>query len=127
MSRHFFRAMRDFAFVHLPRYLRVFAIFLIFASPVLVSLYFNPTLVHFNKVTYCVPSFALFALSAIIFYGLRYYLDYDLRYYLDYDRFSREPWGEISFQENLPRHVSILLGIAIELFVIGGIIFPTPL
>ena len=111
--------MRDFAFVQLPRYLRVFAIFLIFASPVLASLYFNPTLVHFNKVTYCVPSFALFALSAIIFYGLRYYLDYD--------RFSREPWGEISFQENLPRHVSILLGIAIELFVIGGIIFPTPL
>jgi hypothetical protein len=67
--------MRDFALVHLPLYLRVFAIFLIFASPVLATLYFYPTLDHFNKVTYCVPSFALFALSAIIFYGLRKYLD----------------------------------------------------
>jgi hypothetical protein len=77
MSRHFFSAMRDFALVHLPLYLRVFAIFLIFASPVLATLYFYPTLDHFNKVTYCVPSFALFALSAIIFYGLRKYFDYD--------------------------------------------------
>jgi hypothetical protein len=77
--------MRDFALVHLPLYLRVFAIFLIFASPVLATLYFYPTLDHFNKVTYCVPSFALFALSAIIFYGLRKYLDYD--------RISRDPWA----------------------------------
>jgi hypothetical protein len=111
--------MRDFALVHLPLYLRVFAIFLIFASPVLATLYFYPTLDHFNKVTYCVPSFALFALSAIIFYGLSKYLDYD--------RISRDPWGELHWQEELPRHASILIGIAIVLLLIGGIIFPKPL
>jgi hypothetical protein len=36
MSEHFFRAVRDFVFVHLPLYLRAFAIFLIFASPYLL-------------------------------------------------------------------------------------------
>ena len=94
MSKHFFRAVRDFVFVRLPHYLRAVAIFLIFASPVLATLYFHPMLVHFNKVTYCVPSFALFALSAIIFYGLRKYLDYD--------RISRDAWGELHWQEELP-------------------------
>ncbi len=49
MSRHFFGAMRDFVFVRLPHYLRAVAIFLIFASPVLATLYFAPTLDHFNK------------------------------------------------------------------------------
>jgi len=67
MSRQFFRAMGDFAFVNLPLDLRAFAIFLIFASPVLSTLYFSPMLDHFNKVRYHVPSFALLALSAIIF------------------------------------------------------------
>jgi hypothetical protein len=42
MSKHFFRAVRDFVFVRLPHYLRAFAIFLIFASPVLATLYFAP-------------------------------------------------------------------------------------
>ena len=119
MSKHFFRAVRDFVFVRLPRYLRAFAIFLIFASPVLAALYFAPTLVHFNKVTYCVPSFALFALSAIIFYGLRKYLDYD--------RMTREASGGLHWQEELPRHARILIGIAIVLLCIGMIIFPQPL
>jgi hypothetical protein len=36
-------------------YLRVFAIFLIFASPILATLYFYPTLDRFNKVTYHIP------------------------------------------------------------------------
>jgi hypothetical protein len=42
MSQHVFRAVRDFVFVRLPHYLRAFAIFLIFASPVLATLYFAP-------------------------------------------------------------------------------------
>lgn len=75
--------MRDFVFVHLHLYLRVFAIW--------ATLYFYPMLDHFNKVTDCIPSFALFALSAIIFYGLRKYLDYD--------RISKDPWGELHWQE----------------------------
>lgn len=111
--------MRDFAFVHLPLYLRGFAILLIFASPVLATLYFAPTLDHFNKAMYHIPSFALLALSAIIFYGLRYYLDDD--------RFPRDPRGELRWQEQLPRHVSILMGIAIVLAFIGVILFPRPL
>src|SRR5262249_31508122 len=47
MSRQFFRAMGDFAFVNLPLDLRAVAIFLIFASPVLATLYFSPMLDHF--------------------------------------------------------------------------------
>jgi hypothetical protein len=77
MSKHFFRAVRDFVFMRLPRCLRVFAIFLIFASPVvLVTLYFAP-LDHFNKAMYHIPSFALLAVSAIIFYRLRWYAYFD--------------------------------------------------
>jgi hypothetical protein len=59
MSERLFRAVRDFVSVRLPLYLRVFAIFLIFASPVvLVALYFD-TLDHFNKAMHHIPSFAL--------------------------------------------------------------------
>jgi hypothetical protein len=119
MSRYFFRAVRDFVLVRLPHYLRVFAIFLIFASPVLATLYFAPTLDHFNKATYHIPSFALLALSAIIFYRLRKYLDYV--------RMTEDPGGELHWQEELPRHVSILTGIAIVLIFIGVILSPRPL
>ena len=119
MSGHFFRPVRDFVLVRLPHYLRVFAIFLIFASPVLVTLYFAPTLDHFNKATYHIPSFALLALSAIIFYRLRKYLDYV--------RMTEDPGGELHWQEELPRHVSILIGIAIVLIFIGVILSPRPL
>jgi hypothetical protein len=73
MSERLFRAVRDFVLVRLPRFLRVFAMFLIFASPVvLVALYFAP-LDHFNTAMYHIPSFALLALSATIFYRLRWY------------------------------------------------------
>ena len=119
MSERLFRAVRDFVLVRLPLYLRVFAIFLIFASPVLVTLYFAPTLDHFNKATYHIPSFALLALSAIIFYRLRKYLDYV--------RMTEDPGGELHWQEELPRHVSILIGIAIVLIFIGVILSPRPL
>jgi hypothetical protein len=119
MSERLFRAVRDFVLVRLPHYLRVFAITLIFASPVLAALYFAPTLDHFSKAMYHIPSFALWALSAIIFYRLRKYLDYD--------RISRDPRGELHWQEELPRHVSILTGIAIVLIFIGGILSPRPL
>ena len=89
--------MRDFAFVRLPHYLRAVAILLIFASPVLATLYFAPTLDHFNKALYHIPSFVLLALSAIIFCRLRKYLDYD--------RMSREVSGELHWQDllELPR------------------------
>jgi hypothetical protein len=85
MSKHFFRAARDFVFVRLPHYLRAVAIFLIFASPVLATLYLAPMLDHFNKAIYHILSSALFALSAIIFYRLTKYLDYG--------RISRDPPG----------------------------------
>ena len=42
------RAMRDFTFVYLPLYLRAFAIFLIFASPVLAALHFHDALCYFE-------------------------------------------------------------------------------
>ena len=48
--------MRDFTVVYLPLYLRAFAIFLIFASPVLAALHFHDTLCYFDKVVYHVPS-----------------------------------------------------------------------
>jgi hypothetical protein len=116
MSKHFFRAVRDFVFVRLPLYLRVFATFLIFASPVvLVALYFD-TLDHFNNAMYHIPSFALLALSAIIFYRLRWYAYYD-----------QAPWAADPDLLELPRHLRILFGIAIVLLFIGGIFLPRPL
>jgi hypothetical protein len=96
MSERLFRAVRDFVSVRLPLYLRVFAIFLIFASPVvLVSLYFD-TLDHFNKAMYHIPSFALLALSAIIFYRLRWYAYYD-----------QDPWAADRDLLELPRHLRL--------------------
>src|SRR5262245_43130293 len=37
------------------------------------------------------PPFAILGFSAVIFYGLRRYLDYD--------KISREPWGELYWQD----------------------------
>jgi len=113
MSKHFPRAERDFVLVRLPRYLRAFAIFLLFASPVLATAYFFPTLDHFNKAMYHIPSFALLGLSAIIFYRLRWY-------------FLLAQHQEIeggAYLLELPWHVSILVGVAIELLFFGGIFF----
>ena len=108
-----FRAARDFVLVRLPLNLRVFAMFLIFASPaVLVALYFD-TLDHFNKAMYHIPSFALLVLSAIIFYRLRWYVYFD-----------QDPWRADPDLIELPRHLRILFGIAIVLLFIGGIFLP---
>jgi hypothetical protein len=116
MSERLFRAVRDFVLVRLPHYLRVFAIFLMFASPVvLVMLYFAP-LDHFNKAMYHIRSFALLALSATIFYRLRWYVYFD-----------QDPWRADPDLLELPRHLRILFGIAIVLLFIGGIFFPRPL
>ena len=112
MSERLFRAVRDFVLVRLPLYLRVFAIFLIFASPVLVALYFD-TLDHFNTAMYHIPSFALLAASAIIFYRLRWYMYY-----------GQDPWNADRDLLEVPRHLRILFGIAIELLFIGGIFLP---
>src|SRR6516164_6549999 len=113
MSERLFRAARDFVLVRLPLNLRVFAMFLIFASPaVLVALYFD-TLDHFNKAKYHIPSFALLALSATIFYRLRWYAYYD-----------QVPWAADPDLLELPRHLGILFGIAIVLLFIGGIFLP---
>ena len=80
--------MRDFTFVYLPLYLRGFAIFLIFASPVLAALHFHDALCYFDKVVYHVPSFGLFALSVIwIIYG------YGLEKYIDYEQTLSDPSG----------------------------------
>jgi hypothetical protein len=115
MGERLFRAVRDFGLVRPSLYLRVFAILLIFASPVLVALYFAQ-LDHFNKAMYHIPSFALLALSAIIFYRLRWYAYYE-----------QDPWNADPDLLELPRHLLILFGIAIVLLFIGGIFLPRPL
>jgi len=115
MSERLFRAVRDFGLVRPSLYLRVFAILLIFASPVLVALYFAQ-LDHFNKAMYHIPSFALLALSATIFYRLRWYMYYD-----------QDPWNADKELLELPRHLRLLFGIANLLLFIGGIFFPSPL
>jgi hypothetical protein len=115
MSERLFRAVRDFGLARLPLYLRVVAIFVIFASPVLVALYFAQ-LDHFNKAMYHIPSFALLALSAIIFYRLRRYVYY-----------GQDPWNADPGLLELPRHLRILFGIALVLLFIGGIFLPSPL
>jgi hypothetical protein len=113
MGERLFRAVRNFVSVRLPLYLRVFAIFLIFAlPPVLVALYVAQ-LDHFNKAMYHIPSFALLALSATIFYRLRWYL-----------YFGPDPWNADRDLLEVPRHLRILFGIAIELLFIGGIFLP---
>ena len=109
-------AVCNFVSVRLPLYLRLFAIFLIFAlPPVLVALYVAP-LDHFNKAMYHIPSFALLALSVTIFYRLRWYLYFD-----------QDPWRADPDLLELPRHLRILFGIAIVLLFIGGIFLPRPL
>jgi len=67
---------------------------------------------HSNSQIFC-PPFAILGFSAVIFYGLRRYLDYD--------KISREPWGELYWQDlrEVPRHASILFGIAIVLLFVG--------
>ena len=115
MGERLFRAVRDFVSVRLSFYLRVLTIFLIFASPALVALYFD-TLDHFNKAMYHIPSFALLAVSATIFYRLRWYVYY-----------GQDPWAADPDLLELPRHLRILFGIAIVLLFIGGIFFPRPL
>jgi hypothetical protein len=116
MSEGLSRAVRDFVLVRLPLYLRVFAIFLMFASPVvLVALYFAP-LDHFNTAMYHIPSFALLALSAIIFYRPRWYVYYD-----------QDPWNADQDLLELSRHLGILFGIAIVLLFFGAIFLPRPL
>ena len=117
MSERLFRTARDFVLafvvVRLPLYLRVFAIFLMFAFPVLlVALYVAP-LDHLNKAMYHIPSFALLALSATIFYRLRWYAYFD-----------QDPWNADRDLLEVPRHLRILFGIAIELLFIGGIFLP---
>ena len=112
MSERLFSAVRDFVLVVLPLYLGVFTIVLIFALPVLVALYFAQ-LGHFNKAMYHIPSFALLALSAIIFYRLRWYMYY-----------GQDPWNADRDLLEVPRHLRILFGIAIELLFIGGIFLP---
>ena len=120
MSERLFRAVRDFGLmlvvVRLPIYVRVFAIFLMFALPVLLVALYVDTLDHFNTAMYHIPSFALLALSAIIFYRLRWYMYYD-----------QDPWNADKDLLELPRRLRILLGIAILLLFIGGIFLPRPL
>ena len=112
MGERLFRAVRDFGLVRPSLYLRVFAILLIFASPVLVALNVD-TPDRFNRAMYHIPSFALLALSAIIFYRLRWYMYY-----------GQDPWNADRDLLEVPRHLRILFGIAIELLFIGGIFLP---
>ena len=107
--------MRDFTFVYLPLYLRAFAIFLIFASPVLAALHFHDTLCYFDKVVYHVPSFGLFALSAIwIIYG------YGLEKYLDYEQTLSDLSGA-RHHRDVDRYAIIIIGTQIVLFFVSGI------
>ena len=117
MSERLFRTARDFVLafvvVRLPLYLRVFAIFLMFALPVLLVALYVDALDRFNKAIYHIPSFALLALSATIFYRLRWYVYFD-----------QDPWRADPDLLELPRHLGILFGIAIVLLFIGGIFLP---
>src|SRR6516164_4847441 len=117
MRERLFRAVRDFVLVlvvvRLPLYFRVFAIFLMFALPVLLVALYVDTLDRFNRAMYHIPSFALLALSAIIFYRLRWYMYY-----------GQDPWNADRDLLEVPRHLRILFGIAIELLFIGGIFLP---
>src|SRR5262245_45227402 len=45
----------------------------------------------FQFANFLPPPFAILGFSAVIFYGLRRYLDYD--------KISREPWGELYWQD----------------------------
>jgi len=99
--------------VRLPLYFRVFAIFLMFALPVLLVALYVDTLDRFNRAMYHIPSFALLALSAIIFYRLRWYAYYE-----------QDPWNADPDLLELPRHLRILFGIAIVLAFIGVIFLP---
>jgi hypothetical protein len=65
---------------------------------------------------YPIPAFALVALSAIIFYRLRWRAYY-----------GQDPWAADPDLLELPRHLRILFGIAIVLLFIGGIFLPSPL
>ena len=117
MRERLFRAVRDFVLVlvvvRLPLYFRVFAIFLMFALPVLLVALYVDTLDRFNTAMYHIPSFALLALSATIFYRLRWYVYFD-----------QDPWRADPDLIELPRHLRILFGIAIVLLFIGGIFLP---
>ena len=107
--------MRDFVFVYLPLYLRGFAIFLIFASPVLAALHFHDALCYFDKVVYYVPSFGLFALSVIwIIYG------YGLEKYIDYEQNLKRPLGRATLPR-VDRYAIIIIGTQIVLFFVSGI------
>jgi hypothetical protein len=89
--------LRDLLLVHLPFYLRAFAIVLIFVSPVWAAMHFHEALCYFDKAMYH-PSFGVLVLSAIWMvsgYGLEKYIDYEqtlsdlsgARHYRDVDRY----------------------------------------
>src|SRR5262249_49386020 len=89
--------LRDLLFVHLPFYLRAFALVLIIASPILAAMHFHEALCYFDKAMYHL-SFGVLVLSAIWMvsgYGLEKYIDYEQtlsdpmgrRHYRDVDRY----------------------------------------
>ena len=107
--------LRDLLFVHLPLYLRGFAIFLIFASPVLAALHFHDALCHFDKVMYHVPAFGLLPLSVIwIIYG------YGLEKYIDYEQTLSDPSGARHYR-GADRYAIIIIVAQTVLFFVGGI------
>src|SRR5215471_414554 len=107
--------LRDFVSVHLPLYLRGFAIFLIFASPVLAALQFHDAICHFDKVMYHVPAFGLLPLSVIwIIYG------YGLEKYIDYEQTLSDPSGARHYRD-VDRYAMIIIGTQIVLFFVGVI------
>jgi len=107
--------LRDLVFMHLPLYLRGFAIFLIFASPVLAALHFHDALCYFDKVMYHVPAFGLFGLSLIwIISG------YGLEKYMDYEQTLSDPSGGRHYRD-VDRYFVIIFGTMIGLFFVGGI------
>ena len=107
--------LRDLLVVRLPLYLRGFAIFLIFASPVWAALHFHEALCYFDKVMYHVPAFGLFALSVIwITYG------FGLENHIDYEQTLSDPSGGRHYR-NIDRYFIIIFGTMIVLFFVGGI------
>jgi len=107
--------LRDLVFVHLPRYLRGLAIFLIFASPVLAALHFHDALCHFDKVMYHVPAFGLLPLSLIWMVS-----GYGLEKYMDYEQTLSDPSGGRHYRD-VDRYFIIIFGTMIVLVFVGVI------
>jgi hypothetical protein len=100
--------------LHLPSFVRVIAIVLMVVSPFVAVAHFYPALDRLNKAAHHIPAFTLVALSAIIFYRIRWYI---------FLISEVEPWT-IPDLQYLPRRAQILVVVALMLLLMGLLFFP---